>query len=71
MERANQAVYSTSYAVSFGMVFPVAVIGGAVATMLPAAATDGFKQGANAAINDVNRLIAGVRGQPDPGQLRV
>jgi hypothetical protein len=70
-ERANQAVYSTSYAVSFGVVFPVAMIGGAVATMLPAAATDGFKQGANGAISDVNRLIAGFRGQPDPARVRV
>src|SRR5271165_5308605 len=64
----SQAVYSTSYAVGFGVVFPVALIGGAVATVLPAAATDGLKEGAATATSDVDRLIAGVRGHPDPAQ---
>ena len=35
-------------------------------TVLPAAATDGLTAGATAASRDVDRLIAGVRGQPDP-----
>jgi EcsC protein family len=64
----SQAVYTTGYAVGFGVVFPVALIGGAVATVLPAAATDGLKEGAATATSDVDRLIAGVRGHPDPEQ---
>jgi len=62
----SQAVYSTSYAVSFGVVFPAALLGSALSTVLPAAATDGLTEGATAATSDVDRLIAGVRGQPDP-----
>jgi len=62
----SQAVHSTSYAVSFGVVFPAALLGSALSTVLPTAATDGINEGATAAIRDVDRLIAGVRGQPDP-----
>ncbi len=64
----SRAVYTTGYAVGFGVVFPVALIGGAVATVLPTAATDGLKEGAATATSDVDRLIAGVRGHPDPAQ---
>jgi len=66
VEGLTQAVYSTSYAVSFGVVFPAALLGSALSTVLPTAATDGINEGATAAIRDVDRLIAGVRGQPDP-----
>jgi len=66
----SQAVYSTSYAVSFGVVFPAALLCSALSTVLPAAATDGLSEGARAATSDVDRLIAGVRGQPDPAQGR-
>src|SRR5208337_4886413 len=62
----SQAVYSTSYAISFGVVFPAALIGSALTTVLPAAATDGLIEGASSATHDVDRLIAGVHGQPDP-----
>ncbi len=64
----SQAVYSTSYAVSFGVVFPVAFAAKAAEAVLPAPATDGLTEGAAAATSDVDRLIAGVRGQPDPGR---
>jgi EcsC protein family len=70
VESLGHAVYSTSYAVSFGVVFPVALIGSALSTVLPAAVTDGLNEGAAAATSDVDRLIAGVRGQPDPAQGR-
>jgi EcsC protein family len=66
----SQAVYSTSYAVSFGVVFPAALVGSALSTVLPEAVTHGLNEGAAAAISDVDRLIAGVRGQPDPAQAR-
>lgn len=66
VEGLTQAVYSTSYAVSFGVVFPVAFAAKAAVAVLPAPATDGLTEGATAAISDVDRLIAGVRGQPDP-----
>ncbi len=66
VEGLTQAVYSTSYAVSFGVVFPAALLGSALSTVLPAAATDGLIEGATSATHDVDRLIAGVRGQPDP-----
>ncbi len=62
----TQAVYSTSYAVSFGVVFPAALLGSAVSSVLPAAANDGLSEGARAASSDVDRLIAGARGLPDP-----
>ncbi len=62
----SQALYSTSYAVSFGVVFPAALLGSAVSSVLPAAATDGLGEGARAASSDVDRLIAGARGLPDP-----
>jgi len=66
VEGLSQAVYSTSYAVSFGVVFPVAFAAKAAGAVLPAPATDGLTEGATAATSDVDRLIAGVRGQPDP-----
>ncbi len=66
VEGLTQAVYSTSYAVSFGVVFPVAFAAKAAVAVLPAPATDGLTAGATAASRDVDRLIAGVRGQPDP-----
>jgi hypothetical protein len=66
VEGLSQAVYSTSYAVSFGVVFPVAFAAKAAGAVLPAPATDGLTEGAAAATIDVDRLIAGVRGQPDP-----
>jgi len=62
----TQAAYSTSYAVSFGVVFPVALAARAGMAVLPASATDGLTEGAASATHDVDRLIAGVRGQPDP-----
>ena len=36
VEGLSQAVYSTSYAVSFGVVFPAALLGCALSTVLPA-----------------------------------
>ena len=42
----SQAAYSTSYAVSFGVVFPVALITTAGAAVLPTAALEGFRVGA-------------------------
>jgi hypothetical protein len=66
----SQAVYSTSYAISFGVVFPVALAAQAAVAVLPAPATDGLVEGATAAASDVDRLIAGVRGHPDPAQGR-
>lgn len=70
VEGISQAVYSTSYAVSFGVVFPAALVASALSAVLPAAVTDGMSEGAAAATSDVDRLIAGVRGQPDPAQGR-
>ena len=70
VEGLTQAVYSTSYAVSFGVVFPAAFAAKAAVAVLPAPATDGLTAGATAATRDVDRLIAGVRGQPDPAQGR-
>ena len=70
VETLSQAVYSTSYAVSFGVVFPAALIGSSLSAVLPAAVIDGINEGAAAATSDVDRLIAGVRGQPDPAQCR-
>ena len=70
VEGLTQAVYSTSYAVSFGVVFPAALIGSALFAVLPEAVTDGLSEGATNAASDVDRLIAGVRGQPDPAQGR-
>ena len=46
VEGLSQAVYSTSYAVSFGVVFPAALLGSALSTVLPAAVTDGLSEGA-------------------------
>ncbi len=66
----SQAVYSTSYAISFGVVFPVALAAQAAVAVLPAPATDGLMEGATAAASDVDRLIAGVRGHPDPAHGR-
>jgi len=70
VEGLSQAVYSTSYAVSFGVVFPVAFAARAAGAVLPAPATQGLTEGATAATSDVDRLIAGVRGHPDPAQGR-
>ena len=70
VESLNQAVYSTSYAVSFGIVFPAALVGSALAAVLPTTVTNGLNQGATDAASDADRLIAGVRGQPDPAQGR-
>jgi hypothetical protein len=70
VEGVSQAVYSTSYAVSFGVVFPVAFAAKAAGAVLPAPAAHGLTEGATAAASDVDRLIAGVRGQPDPAQGR-
>ncbi len=66
----TRAVYSTSYAVSFGVVFPAAFLGNAVSNVLPTAAADGLNDGARAATSDVDRLIAGARGLPDPAPGR-
>src|SRR5206468_2406356 len=62
----TQAAYSTSYAISFGIVFPVALAAQAGAAVLPASALGGFAEGARTATRDVDRLIAGLRGRPDP-----
>jgi hypothetical protein len=66
LEGLGHAVYSTSYAVGFGVAFPATLIGGALSSVLPPAVTDGLYEGAAAATSDVDRLIAGFRGQPDP-----
>jgi hypothetical protein len=62
----THAAYSTSYAVSFGVVFPVALVAQAGAAVLPASALDGILEGARTATRDADRLIAGLRGRPDP-----
>jgi hypothetical protein len=62
----TQAAYSTSYAFSFGLVFPAALIAQAGAAVLPAAITEGVRDGAQTARRDVDRLVAGLRGQPEP-----
>ena len=62
----TQAAYSTSYAISFGTVFPVALAVQAGAAVLPAPVLGGFAEGARAATRDADRLIAGLRGRPDP-----
>ncbi|MBV8488454.1 MAG: EcsC family protein [Planctomycetaceae bacterium] len=62
----SQAAYSTSYAISFGVVFPAALVAQAGADILPTPIYEGFKAGATAASRDAYRLLAGVRGQPDP-----
>jgi len=56
--RLKQAVYSTSYAVGFGVVFPAALVGSAGAAVLTSIATDGIKEGAAAAKHDADRLVA-------------
>ena len=66
----TQAAYSTSYAVSFGVVFPAVLVGSAVSSVLPSAASDGLREGARAATTDVDRLIAGAKGLPDPAPQR-
>ena len=63
---ATQVVYSTSYAISFGVVFPAALISQAGADILPTPVYEGFMAGAAAASKDARRLLAGFRGQPDP-----
>jgi hypothetical protein len=62
----SQAVYSTSYAISFGVVFPAALVAQASANVLPTLVLEGIKAGAAAASQDAHRLLAGLRGQPDP-----
>jgi hypothetical protein len=62
----TQAAYSTSYAVSFGLVFPAALIAQAGVAVLPVAATRGLKDGSATAKQDVDRLLAGLRGEPEP-----
>ena len=64
--RITQAAYSTSYAVSFGVVFPAALLAQAGASALPAPASDGLKQGACSAGQDVDRLITGARRRSKP-----
>ncbi len=67
-ENLSQAVYSTSYAVSYGVVFPAAFVSSALTSILPGSATTGFSAGAVTAARDADRLIAGLRGEPDPAQ---
>jgi hypothetical protein len=62
----TQAAYSTSYAVSFGVVFPAAFVAQAGAAILPAAARNGLAEGARTAARDVDRAIADFRGRPAP-----
>ena len=64
--RLSQAVYSTSYAVGFGVAFPAALLARGGATVLPESACDGLADGARSASDDADRLIAGVRGRPGP-----
>jgi hypothetical protein len=52
----NHAVYSTSYAISFGVVFPVALLAQAGVAVLPSRLTRGVKDGADGASRDVGRL---------------
>jgi hypothetical protein len=65
----TQAAYSTSYAVSFGVVFPIALVALGGAEVLPASALDGLAEGARTATRDVDRLVAGLRGRPDPAPV--
>ena len=53
----TQAVYSTSYAVSFGVVFPAALVAQAGTAVLPSSAVDGLKAGAGSAARDAKRLL--------------
>jgi hypothetical protein len=53
----TQAVYSTSYAVSFGVIFPAALVAQAGTAVLPSSAVDGLKAGAESAARDAERLI--------------
>ena len=62
----TQAVYSTSYAVSFGVVFPAALVAQAGTAVLPSAAVDGLKAGAESAARDAKRLLAGPAQQGNP-----
>jgi hypothetical protein len=63
----NQAIYSTSYAISFGVVFPAAFLASAGAEFLPATVTSGMRDGYAAATRDVSRLLRGSieRGRAD------
>jgi hypothetical protein len=54
----TQAVYSTSYAVSFGVVFPAAFLAQAGTSVLPSSAVDGLKAGAESAARDAKRFLA-------------
>jgi hypothetical protein len=55
----SSAVYWTSYAGSFGVVFPAALIAKAGAAVLPTSAVEGLKEGTRAARQDAQRLVAG------------
>jgi hypothetical protein len=61
--KLNQAAYSTSYAISFGVVFPAVLIARTVAVILPESATLGIAQGAATAACHADRVIAGGRSQ--------
>jgi hypothetical protein len=62
----SQAAYSATYAISFGLVFPTTLIARFGAQYLPTPVVEGFADGAVTARRDVGRLLAGLRGQPDP-----
>ncbi len=53
-----QAAYSTSYAISFGVVFPAALVAQAGTAVLPSSAVDGLKAGAESAARDAERLLS-------------
>ena len=61
----SQAAYSTSYAVSFGVVFPAVLLAAAGTVILPAPAIDGLKHGAAGAKADADRFLERVNAQAD------
>jgi hypothetical protein len=65
-ERLNQAVYATSYAASFGVVFPAVLLARGGAAILPAPASDGLMHGAQSASRDADRFIAGLQERTVP-----
>ncbi len=63
----SRAVYATSYAVGFGVVFPVALTARAGEYLLPRPALDGFKDGATSARRQVELLFPHHEGDPEAG----
>jgi hypothetical protein len=66
----NRAVYSTSYALSFGIVFPAALIAQAGEAVLPMEVSDGMRNGASAAARDAGRLLSRSRATGTAAQAK-